>query len=275
MKKLLILIACLAWVPMSLAADRVEFACETTAIATDMYGFGPISVAVVLQDDGNRVARVTGSSGNFLAQLLMKRMSYGTGYAYLWNIQVGQDPAASLVLSLQSGSTRSIAQLGGNRGFSQFYVSCPTFQNLRNADIADSNGQGVASFYRDFLEREPDQGGLAFWTSHVSQLQAQGMSPVEARGYLALGFVYSGEFIRLMNSRCVIYDPSVGCRFDYDVVGNHRDFVTALYFKLLRRAPDAGGLEFWTGLLERGILSRAGVVTGFLGSGEYAQMAIR
>jgi hypothetical protein len=41
------------------------------------------------------------------------------------------------------------------------------------------------------------------------------------------------------------------------------DFVTLLYVNVLDRAPDAGGLAYWVGLLDSGTLSRAQVLVGF------------
>lgn len=47
-------------------------------------------------------------------------------------------------------------------------------------------------------------------------------------------------------------------------------FVQAMYENTLHRAPDAGGLAFWTGHLAAGDLDRPGVVLAFSESGEHA-----
>jgi hypothetical protein len=45
-------------------------------------------------------------------------------------------------------------------------------------------------------------------------------------------------------------------------------WVTGLYERLLNREPEAGGLNYWTGLLDNGTLTREQVVLGFVRSDE-------
>lgn len=53
-----------------------------------------------------------------------------------------------------------------------------------------------------------------------------------------------------------------------------RTYVTAMYEDLLRRDPDAAGLDFWTQKLVTGTLSYGGLVDGFTGSTEYRSALI-
>jgi len=93
----------------------------------------------------------------------------------------------------------------------------------------------IASIYRDLLGRSFDDEGLDGWVRYhlTGGLTSQGV---------ARGFCYSLE--------------------------NSERMVTQLYFKLLDRAPEPGGLIGWSDLLRRGT-SRQAVIVGFVESTEY------
>ncbi len=50
--------------------------------------------------------------------------------------------------------------------------------------------------------------------------------------------------------------------------GSNRDFVTAIYANVLGRAPDAGGLAFWTGAIDNGSLGRGAAAMNILAGAE-------
>jgi hypothetical protein len=93
----------------------------------------------------------------------------------------------------------------------------------------------IASLYRDLLGRWFDDAGLDGWVRH---LLSGGMT-VDG---VVRGFCYSLE--------------------------NSERIVTQLYFKLLDRAPEPGGLIGWSDLLRRG-MSRQALVAGIAESAEY------
>ncbi|MEX2502508.1 MAG: DUF4214 domain-containing protein [Trueperaceae bacterium] len=99
----------------------------------------------------------------------------------------------------------------------------------------------VAQMYRDFLFREADASGLAFWRG-VWQRDG-GPDNVVA------GIISSPEFF-----------ASAG--------GTNRLWATELYRRLLLREPDNQGLAFWSGELDAGRRSRPDVVLGFIRSPE-------
>ena len=68
---------------------------------------------------------------------------------------------------------------------------------------------------------------------------------------IANSFIISDEFTSLYGE-----DPDTG------------SFVTALYNNVLDRDPDAGGLNYWQGLIDGGTLSRAEVLANFSESDE-------
>lgn len=106
-------------------------------------------------------------------------------------------------------------------------------------DASDPAAQ-VVRLYRAALGRDPDQDGLNFWTSAL-----QAGTPLQD---LAAGFVASGEFAARLGA--------------LDAGG----FVTQLYANILGRAPDPGGFQYWTGLLQS--VPRAAVLVALSESGE-------
>ena len=106
----------------------------------------------------------------------------------------------------------------------------------------------VGRMYRDYLFREPDADGLAFWRG-IWQRDG-GPENVVA------GIISSPEFFR-----------SAG--------GTNHGWVTELYRRLLGRDPDGGGLDYWTGQLEQELRTRPAVVLGFVRSPENFRNLVR
>ena len=83
----------------------------------------------------------------------------------------------------------------------------------------------ISGFYDSTLDREPDASGLRYWIDRIDA----GLTPaaVASRFYASVEyFVRSG--------------------------GTNRDWVTDLYREILRRDPDAGGLDHWAGKADSG-----------------------
>lgn len=101
----------------------------------------------------------------------------------------------------------------------------------------------LRGYYRDYLLREVDEGGLTFWRDVWRN--TGGPEPVVA------GIISSPEFFE-----------SAG--------GTNEAWVSALYQRLLGRAADAGGLDYWTQKLNQleSPWSRQSVVAGFTNSRE-------
>ena len=90
------------------------------------------------------------------------------------------------------------------------------------------------------LGRAPDPGGYNFYLGH---LQAGTMT----RGQMMLGFSESPEFQQITT---------------------HDTVVVGIYVGLLRRAPDAPGLDFYVDQLQAGG-TRTSIINGFVNSPEY------
>jgi uncharacterized protein YkwD len=105
-----------------------------------------------------------------------------------------------------------------------------------------SNTAFVDRVYRNVLGRAADSGGLSYW---VGQLNSGALD----RGGVMMNFSESAE-----------YRWATWARTD----------VVMAYLGFLRRSPDAGGLNYWTGMLYSG-QGMGGLISGFLNSAEYRQ----
>ncbi|HVC99240.1 MAG TPA: DUF4214 domain-containing protein [Pirellulales bacterium] len=92
----------------------------------------------------------------------------------------------------------------------------------------------VAAVFYDLLNRAPDSGGLAYWTSQLG-----GGAP---RGEVAQQLTHSDEYF------ATIIDPA--------------------YQQFLGREPDASGLQFWTAQMRTGLTDER-LEAGFIGSREF------
>ncbi len=107
----------------------------------------------------------------------------------------------------------------------------------------------VTHYYRSILRRAPDSGGKAFWEGEAVRLAGLGANVNETWFAMATFFYFSPEY----------------ASFGRDNAG----FVTDLYNTFVNRAPDAGGLSFWTDQIAQG-MPREVVLAGFMFSPEFA-----
>jgi hypothetical protein len=107
----------------------------------------------------------------------------------------------------------------------------------------------VTHFYLSILRREPDEGGKAFWQSQATRMVGLGANVNETWFAMAAAFFASPEY----------------AAFGRDDAG----FVTDLYQTFFNRAPDSGGLAFWTGQLANG-MPREVALASFMFSPEFA-----
>jgi len=94
--------------------------------------------------------------------------------------------------------------------------------------------QGLITwYYNQILGRDPDQGGLDYWTSEIERALSLGICINE--GFIVLGknFFNSDEYLSRNRT--------------------DTEYVTDLYWTFLHRAPDSGGLDYWVGQLQMGL----------------------
>jgi len=129
----------------------------------------------------------------------------------------------------------------------------------------DTSTDFVAWHYRDFLLREPDAGGLAFWSGIINNCGADAACEDGERVHVSRAFWESGDFQSrgdVQASGLLTGNPA----HPYD---NHQ-FVRWCYLNYLRREPDAGGWAFWEGQLNSHGDYNA-LIRAFLCSTDYRQ----
>ncbi len=135
-------------------------------------------------------------------------------------------------------------------GMAGFFAGSPEFRSTYGAL---TNRGFVEQLYRNVLDREGDAGGIAYWSQ---QLEAGAMT----RGGVLAGFSESAEHVERLRA------PVEAGLWDANETASS---VAKLYQAALDRAPDAGGLTYWTGAVEGG-RPLADVADGFAGSAEFA-----
>jgi hypothetical protein len=138
----------------------------------------------------------------------------------------------------------------------------------------------VAQQYRDFLGREADPAGLAYWTD---SLNSRRLTPAQ----VIVNFLHSEEFalhIRPQAEAALTGSPELptaeeveawlsspgfaaAVRPDGASLGSQVD-VLMIYVGMLDRSPDHPGFEYWTDLADRGV-GLPVLINGFLHSQEY------
>lgn len=91
---------------------------------------------------------------------------------------------------------------------------------------------GIYRLYKATFDRAPDHGGLGYWIDKADE----GRSAVS----MAEDFVWSQEFQKLYG---------VTTRDQYLAGSNISDLVSGMYRNVLDRSPDAGGLNYYVGVI--------------------------
>lgn len=174
------------------------------------------------------------------------RYEAGAG-ADSWEVRGGRSDYT--LVKLGTGQYRLTDSVGGRDG-SDTLVDAEVikFMNVGGSGLeqvvflpGSADEATVARLYSAALGREPDSGGLTYWT----QVVREGNS-VEA---IAQAFVNSQEFQTLFNG------------------ADNQAVVEQLYQNVLGRPGEQGGIDFWTGALDQGE-PLFKVVIGFADSAE-------
>jgi hypothetical protein len=117
------------------------------------------------------------------------------------------------------------------------------FSDVTVAIDIDGNAGQAYRLYQAAFNRTPDSVGLGFWIDVLDN--GTNLTSV------AQGFVNSNEF-----------------RTAYGASQTNRELVTQFYQNILHRAPETGGLDFWTGVLDTKAAGVADVLAAISESGE-------
>jgi hypothetical protein len=107
----------------------------------------------------------------------------------------------------------------------------------------DGNAGQVYRIYQAAFNRTPDKPGLGYWIN--------AMDHGATFASVAQGFLDSSEYHKA-----------------YDGVTSNRALVTRYYENILHRTPDAGGLDFWAGVLDSKAAGTADVLASISDSAE-------
>jgi hypothetical protein len=144
--------------------------------------------------------------------------------------------------------------------------------NSQNA--IDDSRYFVRQQYYDFFNREPDDGGLAFWTNNITTCGNTATCYGQKRLNVARAFWESGEFQNpLRASGDPLFNPTPPNGIEY----NTQEFVKKCYLIYLRKVGDAGGISFWTNGLNNCIAQNPSntfqcynnTINAFLSAGDY------
>ena len=181
-------------------------------VTTDQRGYGPRIVGSAVDIGAVEVGALPPDQAliNDYYQAILGRPSDTAGAAF-WKSEA--DRARSLGLDL-----KDVFRVIANRFFTDAeYLNRTT-----------SNAQYVTDLYHTFFKREPDNGGLAYWT--------QPLTAGLPRSVVLFSFLFSAEFDDLMQSLF----GDTAARSELATVG---DF----YRGFLNRLPDNDGFAFWIG----------------------------
>jgi len=122
-----------------------------------------------------------------------------------------------------------------------------------------NNDQFVDILYKTFFDRESEQGGKDFWMNKLNE----GAS----RNSVVNGFINSTEWCNL----CAVYGVKPGASgYSADKPSRSAErFATRLYEQCLERAPEAGGLRFWSLKLTNHTVSGSAAAREFFMSKEF------
>jgi hypothetical protein len=168
---------------------------------------------------------------------------------------------------------------------------------VRDNDIFSIPFLFAAQQYRDFLAREGDADGLNFWTTDIATGARTRPAVIESffssgefQGVISpVARLYFAYFLRIPDYGGLMYwigrfrsGASLDSISNYFAASpefaqaygalNNAQFVTRVYLNVLGRAPDAGGLAFWTSELDSGARTRGQVMLGFSESAEYRSL---
>jgi hypothetical protein len=126
------------------------------------------------------------------------------------------------------GEAARLATLGANVNEAWYALAMTFFNSAEYKAFNSSNNAYLTDLYKTFFNRNPDQAGLDYWNSLLSQ----GMP----REIVLLSFMFSPEF----QSFTTGIFGNTAARAEVDVAG---DF----YRGLLGRLADSAGFNFWVG----------------------------
>ncbi len=199
---------------------------------------------------------------------------------------------ANLSVGLHTATVQTLTLAGDGP-----VATSPPFEVRAFAPFATEE-EFITQLYADFLRRNPDPGGLAFWLaetrddgSNIESIVTAFMGSPEfspRRAVARLYFVYfnrqpdGGGFdywTRLiasgqgrLNDASNVFASSEEFTRQYGSL-NNAEFVVLVYSNVLNRRPDLPGFQFWLAQLNAGRLSRGQLMTQFSEAPEFVLLS--
>lgn len=135
----------------------------------------------------------------------------------------------------------------------------------------DDPVQFVRQHYYDFLKVEPDFGGWNWWADQIRNCGYDSECVDNQRIHVSRAFWFSDDFLNSYNAQASGLVVAPGAAHPFDT----RQFVRLCYLVYLKREPDQGGWDWWTGELERDLMNDPNdsgynhVINAFLKSTDY------
>jgi hypothetical protein len=168
---------------------------------------------------------------------------------------------------------------------------------VKDNDIFNNARWFAMQQYRDFLAREGDANGIAFWTQQINsgtkprdQMVDTFFNSTEFQSVVApVVRLYFAYFLRIPDYAGLTYWigqaragtalAAISANFAtstefvnrYGTLTNSQ-FVSLVYQNVLGRAADAAGLAYWTGLLNAGTMTRGTMMMQFSEGAEFGKI---
>lgn len=167
---------------------------------------------------------------------------------------------------------------------------------VKDNDVFASDRLFVMQMYRDFMAREGDAAGIAFWMGQMSagmtraQVAQQFLTSAEFALDSAVARLYLATYLRIPDAAGLNYwidAQAQGSSLEdiadefvrsqefldrYGMVGN-KEFVTLMYVNVLGRAPDATGHATWLAHIDNLRMTWGDVLAAFSESAEFKTLS--
>lgn len=235
---------------LALYGLRPDGTATTTSTGSSKYPAG--AVVTLNRVSGHRNTQLTDCPGDLVYSQLATIRSVATSYQASMPAATGALAPFRIAPTLVTQQYRDVLRRTPAQDRFDFWTArvpgttspAAFITNLVQSSEADSLLHGTTRLYRAYFLRNPDHAGFTYWTDR----RAGGMTLARISNV----FAQSSEF-----------------RNRYGSLSNDA-FVRRVYQNVLGRAPDSGGLAYWTKRLDGGE-ARGAVMVNFSQSGEYVR----
>ena len=219
---------------------------------------GPAPVALNAAQGMPGTVSITSTGATRPIQIALFGIGERSLVRHYYQTILGRQPDTSGKAFWESEATRMFT-LGADLNEAWYAMAMAFFTSPEYLSTGRGNAAFAQNLYRTFFSRDPDAGGLSYWTGQLDQ----GLP----REVALAAFMFSGEFTGLTRS---IYGSTT--------TRPEVDMVVDFYRGLLGRLPDSTGFNHWLGRFRAAQCQGAAAVyaevetisSAFVGSAEYS-----